>query len=149
MRTYAVTSDKLSDYLPDNGDAMRTLSYESGEFALQVTVSEIRYLARHRQVVGIARRDGTLKSIRLVVSIKAALRTLAACVPESRHKVTKSRTSAGAKEWAPHYDRAKLGIFGATRRVTHTPMASVMAAVPGMMTRDLTGPLVVVRRIVG
>ena len=128
----AIPTAKLLDMLSDLHPATSIrVCYEAGPLAFLASISDTRLLARNNAIVGQVRK-GRFACVRLAISIRAAFRILKACKPADTKGITKPRRSRGSLEWAPHYDKAKLGRCGRLQQVAYQPVVSTMEAVPGM-----------------
>jgi hypothetical protein len=87
--------------------------YPTGGLAFTATPADIRLLCRHHMVNGEVNRRGYLKYVRLLVSVRAALRVQhAAETPQPTHMITRKHQGHGAKRWAQRLDRAQTGKLG-------------------------------------
>ena len=87
--------------------------YPSGGLAFTATPEDVRLLCSHHMVNGEVNRRGYLKYVRLLVSVRAALRVQhAAQILQSTHMITRKHQPYGAKRWVERLDRAQTGRLG-------------------------------------
>lgn len=128
-----IPPEQLADWLPENRDSAYQISYQSGLIAMKLTVREVISLARRNMVYGVTKK-GSLRSVRLSVSIRAAKRHLADCEAGSRAPagaISIKKHGSGDARWSIRYDRAKSGAMGGSTGIAFTPMSAIMEALPG------------------
>lgn len=87
--------------------------YPSGGLAFTATPADVRLLCRHHMVNGEVNHRGYLKYVRLLVSVRAALRVQnAAGISQPTHMITRTHQACGAKRWVQRLDRAQTGRLG-------------------------------------
>lgn len=87
--------------------------YPSGGLAFTATPADVRLLCRHHMVNGEVNRRDYLKYVRLLVSVRAALRVQhAAGISQPNHLITGKHQARGAKRWVQRLDRAQTSRLG-------------------------------------
>lgn len=136
-----VWGDLLLDRL--QGTSAIDVRRKDGSLATIIDRIQARLLCRYRMIAGRVSKDH-LQYLVLLVPKSVVIRVLR-MDPARPGEITPARQSE--MQWAPRYDRAKLGRMGSVQCRAYKPPQKITEPVPGLLTKQ-GRPSVFQRRIV-